>query len=85
MASQFYWDIEAFDVNTAFLRGLRFQEIEQRAQELGHEVRRQRKVWLKPPANAWRHLRLLGFCNVEDVERSCFVLLLLKPGGPETL
>ena len=78
LGAQYFWDCEAFDVSTAFLQGLRFQEIEARAKELGHECKRIRTVWLQPPANVWRHLRLLGFTTVEDIERSLFVLLLNK-------
>eukprot|EP00959_Pyramimonas_sp_CCMP1952_P076945 1608135-Pyramimonas_sp.AAC.1 len=63
---------EAFDVSTAFLQGLRFQENEARAKELGHECKKIRKVWLQPPANVWRHLPLLIFATVEDIERFFF-------------
>ena len=78
LGAQAHWLCEAFDVSTAFLQGLRFQEIEARARELGHECKRQRTVWLLPPANVWRHLRLLHFTTVQDVERHLFRLLLHK-------
>ena len=72
------WTIEGFDVKTAFLQGLRFTEIEDKARELGIEIKEQRQVWLRPPANVWRHLRHLKFCQVQDCERFLFVLKLLK-------
>jgi hypothetical protein len=77
-AAQNNWIIEGFDVHTAFLQGLRFSEIQAKAQQLGIEIREQRQVWLRPPANMWRHLRALGFCTVNDVDRMFFVLTLLK-------
>eukprot|EP00959_Pyramimonas_sp_CCMP1952_P176622 3691635-Pyramimonas_sp.AAC.1 len=69
LGAQCMWDCEAFDVSTAFSQGLRFQEIEARAKELEHECKKIRKVWLQPPANVWRYLRLLKFTIVEDIER----------------
>ena len=78
IAAQYGWALEAFDVSTAFLRGLKFSEIEEKAHELGVECRQTRQVWLRPPANMWRHLRLLGFCRVEDFDRHLFLLQLLK-------
>lgn len=77
-AAQYNWTIEGFDVKTAFLQGLRFSEIQEKARQLGIEIREQRQVWLRPPANVWRHLRALGFCTVKDVDRMLFVLKLLK-------
>ena len=41
LGAQYHWAMEGFDVSTAFLRGLKFQEIEKRAQELGVERRKQ--------------------------------------------
>ena len=37
-------EMECFDISTAFLQGLRFSEIAQRARELGHETKTLRKV-----------------------------------------
>eukprot|EP00959_Pyramimonas_sp_CCMP1952_P256049 5347997-Pyramimonas_sp.AAC.1 len=78
LGAQYMWGCEAFGVSTAFLQGRRFQETEARAKELGHECKKIRKVWLQPPANVWRHLRLLKFTIVEDIERYLVVLLLNK-------
>ena len=78
LAAQYNWSACALDVSTAFLRGLRFTEIEARAAELGVEVRKSRTVWLRPPGNFWRHLRRLGWCTVEDHDRALFLLRLLK-------
>ena len=73
-----HWTMEGFDVSTAFLRGLKFSEIHDRARALGHEDHENREVWLIPPANVWRHLRLLGFYTVEHCKRQIFCLALLK-------
>ena len=78
LAAQYDWDVEGFDVKTAFLQGLRFTEIQEKARRLGIEIREQRRVWLRPPANVWRHLRTFGFCTVQDVDIALFVLMLLK-------
>ena len=64
------WELEAFDISTAFLQGLKFSEIHEKARQLGIEVREHRQAWLRPPANVWRHLRALGFCTVLDCDRS---------------
>ena len=72
------WTVEAFDVKTAFLQGLRFSEIEKKAKDLGIEIKEQRQVWMRPPANVWRHLRKLNFCTVTDADRMFYVLKLLK-------
>ena len=77
-AQQLQWIMEAFDVSTAFLQGLRFQEVAERAKALGHDVQQPRSVWLRPPANVWRHLRSLNFSTVRDAERMLFLLHLLK-------
>ena len=78
LGAQYHWSCMGFDVSTAFLQGLKFQEIETRARELGLECKKERQVWLLPPANIWRHLRVLGFTTVEDEERFLFRLLLHK-------
>ena len=73
-------DVESIDISTAFLQGLNFSEITARAKELGLEVKAMRKVWLKPPANVWRHLRAISESNikVQDGDTALFVLELLK-------
>jgi len=78
LAAQYGFDVEGFDVSTAFLQGLRFTEIAKIARELGIEVSEERQVWLRPPQNVWRHLRLLKFCTVADVSAHLYVLMLLK-------
>ena len=55
LAAQYDWDVEGFDVKTAFLQGLRFAEIQEKARRLGIEIREQRRVWLRPPAHVWQH------------------------------
>ena len=79
-AIQHNLSIEAFDIGTAFLQGLKFSEVAERARALGHEVKELRKVWLSPPANVWRHLRENPKSNISVAECDVcyFVLRLLK-------
>ena len=79
LAAQNNWEVEAFDISTAFLQGLKYGDISAKARSLGLEIRELRQVWLRPPANVWRHLRNMGFTTVLDEERHLFVLHLLKP------
>ena len=73
-------DVEAWDISTAFLQGLKFSDIAKKARHLGHEVREIRKVWITPPANVWRHLRHIpdSRIRVADVDTGLFALELLK-------
>jgi hypothetical protein len=73
-------EMECIDISTAFLQGLKFSEITERAQQLGHEARQPRKVWLSPPANVWRHLREINgsMILVGDLDAGIFLLELLK-------
>ena len=70
--------VEALDISTVFLQGLRFTDIADKARTLGVENREMRKIWLRPPANVWRYLRSLGWTTVLDQERHLFLLMLLK-------
>ena len=54
LAMQLDMELEAWDISSAFLQGLKFSEIAKRAGELGHEVRAERRVWFRPPANVRR-------------------------------
>ena len=40
------WELEAFDISTAFLQGLKFSEIHEKARQLGIEVRGHQKFGL---------------------------------------
>ena len=51
--------LQSFDISTAFLQGLRFQDLERKARELGYEVNTKRSIYFAPPANFWRHLRAI--------------------------
>ena len=77
---QFDLEIESLDISTAFLQGLKFSEITSKAAELGHEVKEHRKVWFKPPANVWRHLREIpnSGIHVQDIDIEWFILELVK-------
>ena len=72
--------MESFDVQTAFLQGLKFSELGQKAKELGFEVKSDRNVWLVPPANFWRHLRNIPDSGiwVEDWQIGFYILQLMK-------
>ena len=50
-------DTESLDISSAFLQGLRYDELAQQARKLGYEVKGQRKVYIDPPENVWRHFR----------------------------
>ena len=78
LSVQMDWTVEALDISTAFLQGLRFTDIADKARTLGVEIREMRKIWLRPPANVWRYLRSLGWTTVLDQERHLFLLMLLK-------
>ena len=73
--------MESWDIGNAFLQGLRFDELESKARELGLESKKTRKVYLSPPLNVWRHLRSIpgSGINVGSLQVMFFVLLLLKP------
>ena len=72
--------LESFDISTAFLQGLRFDELQQKARDLGYTVNTAREVQFIPPANFWRHLRSMeeSKIHVEDHEIQEWILELLK-------
>jgi hypothetical protein len=74
-------DMELWDISNAFLQGLSFKELYDRAAELGLEVKAQRDVLFRPPRNVWRHLKTLDSktFRVEGEEDYLFVLVLPKP------
>ena len=50
--------MESWDVSNAFLQGLSFDTLKTQAKKLGMEpMSVERKVYLDPPANVWRHFR----------------------------
>eukprot|EP00959_Pyramimonas_sp_CCMP1952_P305874 6400668-Pyramimonas_sp.AAC.1 len=71
---------ESLDISTAFLQGLKFSEFVRWAAAPGREVRRIRKVWLKPPPNLRRHLRNVegSGIDVQDQDIVYFVIERLK-------
>ena len=73
--------IETWDFSTAFLQGLKYDELKRHAKKLSIEVRENRRVYLKPPPNIWRHFREYkkSTINISDCMAIFFVLLLLKP------
>eukprot|EP00959_Pyramimonas_sp_CCMP1952_P081980 1712843-Pyramimonas_sp.AAC.1 len=62
------FELESWDISSAFLQGLRFQELAARARELGLDIREHREVYIAPPANVWRHLKKLSplFADIPD-------------------
>ncbi len=70
--------MESYDISAAFLQGLRFDELKQRALEFGMAIREERKVYLRPPANMWRHFRDCSWSKIRFEEHlSMFMVLLL--------
>ncbi len=45
LAVTYHLEIQAWDISTAFLQGLQFNELRQKAQELGHEINVPREVF----------------------------------------
>ena len=57
-------DTESFDISGAFLQGLEYSELAEMSRSLGYEYRVPRKVYIKPPANVWRHFKRITKCQV---------------------
>ena len=55
-------DTESFDISGAFLQGLEYSELAEMSRSLGYEYRVPRKVYIKPPANVWRHFKRIAKC-----------------------
>ena len=74
-------DLESWDISTAFLQGLSFEELRKRSRELKLSCTTVRKVFLNPPANVWRHLANIKNSQVmvKPVDYGLFLLELLKP------
>ena len=77
---QYELELETWDISNAFLKGLNYAELERLSKRLGLELRVNRKLYLKPPANVWRHLRDHPHSNIKIPEYLIgeFFLLLLK-------
>ena len=73
--------VESWDISNAFLQGLKFSELQKLSKELGIELREVRKVYLRPPANVWRHFRNIKGSTivVADAISWMYLLLCLKP------
>ena len=73
---------ESFDISTAFLQGLDYQELQRNARQLGYEHRHKRDVYIIPPENVWRHFRAIiespKDLKVPDHLRHLFALLCLR-------
>ena len=74
-------EMEIWDITAAFLQGLKFSELEEKAKELGIETNEVRTVYFRPPANVWRHLNCIKGSKIYvDLNwTALYVLLLLKP------
>ena len=74
--------VESFDISTAFLQGLEFQELQRYARSLGYEYREDRDVFIEPPANVWQHFRKMPEAppswKQPDNQRGNFVLRCLR-------
>ena len=72
--------LESWDISSAFLQGLNFKDLYKQAQKFKLEIRDARQVYLKPPANVWKHLREIkgSKINVQEADIGYFLLLLLK-------
>eukprot|EP00959_Pyramimonas_sp_CCMP1952_P452829 9467234-Pyramimonas_sp.AAC.1 len=75
------FELESWDISSAFLQGLRFKELAERSKELGLDVRQEREVYIAPPANVWRHLKKLSkeFAAIPDDQIHLYVLQCAKP------
>ena len=73
--------MEVWDISTAFLRGLSYKELQDKARQLGIELKEAREVYLHPPKNLWRHFRQYPKSNIriDPSMTMFFLLLLLKP------
>eukprot|EP00959_Pyramimonas_sp_CCMP1952_P012018 253785-Pyramimonas_sp.AAC.1 len=75
------FELESWDISSAFLQGLRFRELAERSKELGLNVRQEREVYIVPPANVWRHQKKLSkeFAAIPDDQMQLYVLECVKP------
>ena len=74
--------MESWDGSNAFLQGLSSNTLKTQAKKLGMEpLSVDRKVYLDPPPNVWRHFRNnpKSKINIPSSQIPFFVLLLLKP------
>merc|ERR1711963_554056 len=73
---------ESFDISTAFLQGLDYQQLQRNARQLGYEHRHKRYVYIIPPESVWKHFRSLPEAptdlKVADHLRHHFALLCLR-------
>jgi hypothetical protein len=69
---------ESLDISTAFLQGLNYEDLERHARTLGYEHRKQRRVFISPPENIWRHFRAIkgtpAELQIHDSQRRHYVL-----------
>ena len=80
LGMQYRLEVESLDISTAFLQGLRFGELRQKALDLGYGISTDRRVWFKPPANFWRHLQQIKEADIyiEDHQVLEWILELVK-------
>ena len=73
---QHSYNFELYDISCAFLQGLAFKEMRSYALELGVELPVSRSVFVKPPANVWRHFRTLKAPGlIFSDSQSCLMIL----------
>ena len=73
---------ESLDISGAFLQGLTYSELAKLARQLGYEARQQRRVFVRPPENAWRHWRQMSeapaHLKIPDSRRVTTVLRCIR-------
>ena len=75
------FDMESWDISSAFLQGLSFDNIATMCQYLGVPAPAvDRQVYIVPPGNVWYHLRMLGLEGTPtwSMSTNCHCLKLLK-------
>ena len=62
LAALMDWEVESLDVGSAFLQGFDFSTMTRLLRDKGFDTV-DRKVFLEPPANVWRHFRSIPGCK----------------------
>ena len=73
------WTCESWDVTTAFLQGIAFEDVAKYAEALKIDIPLvERHVYLVVPGNVWYHLYKLGFLTREQYHLARLGLLILQ-------
>ena len=75
-------DTESLDISTAFLQGLGYDNLREKARTLGYEYREDRTVYIIPPENVWSHFRRMPEASrswkIPDKDRHRYALKCLR-------